>query len=235
MLSVLRKFRKKKENNPVLTEKSLINIFTHMSKSNNVEARNIGLSGLNILKNKIGAKDEEYKKFNRLSRSINYDDPFCHYYGTHKDSIVRFAYPKISLKSFFGMTVVEVKKLNKEEQFKSITDRIWIVDGEYIVSDIDFTKYMDDFKELVNIDFQINELRKDLNEYHTKLSIYTDQIDNATVSLVEEKIASGYKRAETILANIRETEKFVIEDFDNVSQYNEYALNLFNKAMSVDF
>lgn len=233
MQSFLKKLTKKDKG---LTEKDLIEIFESMSKAQSYNAKRIGEYGLKILENKLNADSLEYKELKKICSELearNSSKSPATYYVLHRGITVNKAYPRISVSNTAGMVAIKIEKPMSKAKLIQYADYYFNDTGEYLVTDVDFSNYMNEFKELVNIHFQIDELQKDLTEYYEKYS-ENGGVDEGVVDLVKEKIANGHQFSENILENIREKER-ISKSSDTSSEWTEHTLSLFNKAMSVDF
>lgn len=233
MQSFLKKLKKKDKG---LTEKGLIEIFEDMANAQSYNARRIGEYGLEILENKLNADSLEYKKLKEACSELearNSSENPATYSVLYRGKMVNHSYPRISVSNTAGMVAIKIEKPMSKAKLKQYTDYYFDDNGEYLVTDVDFSNYMNEFKELVNIHFQIDELQKDLTEYYEKYS-ENGGVDEGVVDLVKEKIANGHQFSESILENIREKER-ISRNSDTSLERTEHTLSLFNKAMSVDF
>lgn len=233
MQNFLKKFSKKDKE---LTEESLTKIFKDMAKAQSYNAKRIGEYGLKILENNLNADSLEYKKLKEICSDVearNSSKSPATYYALRNGGTVVCSYPRISVSNTAGMVAIKIEKPTSKAKLSQYADYYFKNTGEYLVTDVDFSNYMNEFKELVNIHFQIDELQKDLTEYYEKYS-ENGGVDEGVVELVKEKIANGRQFSENILENIREKER-ISKSSDTSLERTEHTLSLFNKAMSVDF
>lgn len=108
---------------------------------------------------------------------------------------------------------------------------------DFLLTPIDFSQHIDEYKELLNIEKSINNLKKELKLYLNK-----NGDDEETIQLTENKIHEGEEKGLAIIDELNKYYPFDKNYFEKSEEYitmidakNEQTLSLFNKANTVSF
>lgn len=142
-----------------------------------------------------------------------------------------FNIPKIDMKIRDSL----INKAGWKARTQTSYDYTELVD--FLLTPIDFSQHIDEYKELVNIEKTIESLKRELKIYLNK-----NGDDKETISLTEQKIREGEEKALLIIDELNKLYPFDKNYFEKNEEYltmmeakNEQTLALFNKANSVSF